>query len=306
MIAPLSLTESGTLAGGEAVLFWVIAPLIVLAALGLLFARKAVYAAIGVVMMMVGLAFVYVAQGAVFLGVVQVVVYTGAIMMLFLFVLMLIGVDAAESRIEAVRSQKPLAIVAGLGVLIGLLGIELTSAFPTPTDYPADVINENPLRIAVTLFENFPLTMQLTGALLIVAAVSAITLTSRERIGRKATQRDVAEAKMHAWSKRGTRIAQLPAAGVFATHNATDVAAPTGTGGVAHEGVPRVLRVRGQELTIAEVAPHMLQERDVPIAQSQLPGMPGSAKPVIPPRNEVAVAPKPEAPEAPAAEEDEK
>lgn len=282
MIAPMALTAGGALTGGEAVLFWVIAPLTVLAALGLLFARKAVYAAIGVVMMMIGLAFVYVAQGATFLGIVQVVVYTGAIMMLFLFVLMLIGVDAAESRIEALRAQKPLAIVTGVGILIGLIGTVASATLPAPLDYAPEVVDGNPLYIAIVLFESFPLTMQLTGALLIIAAVSAITLTSRERITKKVTQRDVAEAKMAAWAKRGTRIAQLPAAGVFATHNATDAPAVSGTGGVVNDSVPRVLRIRGQQLTIAEVAPHMLQERDVPIQQSQLPGMPGAEKPEYP------------------------
>ena len=95
-----------TASAGEAVLFWVLAPLMVLAALSLLFARKAVHAAIAVMFVMVDLAILYVAQEASFLGVVQVVVYTGAVMMLFLFVLMLVGVDASDSLVETIRGHK--------------------------------------------------------------------------------------------------------------------------------------------------------------------------------------------------------
>ena len=75
---------------GEAVQFWVLGVIAVAGALGVVFATKAVYSAIFLATTMIVLAVFYVAQGAVFLGVVQVVVYTGAVMMLFLFVLMLI------------------------------------------------------------------------------------------------------------------------------------------------------------------------------------------------------------------------
>ncbi|HEX2704185.1 MAG TPA: NADH-quinone oxidoreductase subunit J, partial [Candidatus Lustribacter sp.] len=81
---------------GEAVMFWILAPISVLAALGLLFLRKAVHAALGVALTMVILGIFYLAQQADFLGIVQVFVYTGAVMMLFLFVLMLIGVDSSD------------------------------------------------------------------------------------------------------------------------------------------------------------------------------------------------------------------
>ena len=77
---------------GEAWLFWILAPLMVLASLGLLFARKAVHAALCMAFVMVNLGVLYLASQAEFLGVVQIFVYTGAVMMLFLFVLMLIGV----------------------------------------------------------------------------------------------------------------------------------------------------------------------------------------------------------------------
>ena len=85
---------------GEAVIFWILGPLMVIAALGLLFARKAVHAALCVAFVMVNLGVLYIVQQADFLGIVQIFVYTGAVMMFFLFVLMLVGVDSSDSLIE--------------------------------------------------------------------------------------------------------------------------------------------------------------------------------------------------------------
>ena len=98
---------------GEEVLFWALAPLAVAGALGVIAAAKAVYSALFLAMTMIIVAMFYVAQGALFLGVVQVVVYTGAVMMLFLFVLMFIGVDSSESLVETIRGQRIAGIVAG-------------------------------------------------------------------------------------------------------------------------------------------------------------------------------------------------
>ncbi len=91
---------------GEAVFFWILGPLMVIAALGLLFAKKAVHAAICVALVMVILGVFYIVQGAEFLGIVQVFVYTGAVMMLFLFVLMLVGVDSSDSLVETIKGQR--------------------------------------------------------------------------------------------------------------------------------------------------------------------------------------------------------
>ncbi|MBV8965659.1 MAG: NADH-quinone oxidoreductase subunit J, partial [Mycobacteriaceae bacterium] len=115
---------------GEAVLFWILAVVAIVGALGMVMASKAVYSAIFLAMTMIVLAVFYIAQDAVFLGVVQVVVYTGAVMMLFLFVLMLIGVDTAESLIETLRGQRVAALLSGLGfgvLLIAAIGTASTS-----------------------------------------------------------------------------------------------------------------------------------------------------------------------------------
>ena len=95
--------EVGQTATPEAVMFWILGPLAVLAALGMLLVKKAVHSAILMAFVMVVLAVFYIAQDAVFLGIVQVVVYTGAVMMLFLFILMLVGVDSSDSLTETIK-----------------------------------------------------------------------------------------------------------------------------------------------------------------------------------------------------------
>src|SRR6478752_9646981 len=103
------------------VAFWILAPIMVIAALGILFVRKAVHAAMLLAVVMISLAMLYAALDAPFLFAVQIIVYTGAILMLFLFVLMLVGVDASDSVVETIRGQRVMAVVAGL-----LLGVLLT------------------------------------------------------------------------------------------------------------------------------------------------------------------------------------
>lgn len=104
---------------GEAIAFWILAPLAVIAALGMITARKAVHSALLLAYVMLSLAVMYMIQDALFLGVVQIIVYTGAILMLFLFVLMIVGVDSSDSLVETIRGQRWAAVVAGLG--FGLL-----------------------------------------------------------------------------------------------------------------------------------------------------------------------------------------
>ena len=117
---------------GEAVTFWLLGTLALVGALGVVMAANAVYCAMSLAMTMIILAVFYMIEDALFLGVVQIVVYTGAVMMLFLFVLMLIGVDSAESLVETLRGQRVAAVVAGLAfgiVLIGGIGNVATHGF---------------------------------------------------------------------------------------------------------------------------------------------------------------------------------
>lgn len=244
-----SLTDAGTTTTGEAVLFWFLAIVMVLAACGLLFARKAVHAALSLVVVMIGLAFLYVAQDAPFLGVVQVVVYTGAVMMLFLFVLMLVGVDASDSLTETLRGQRWIAVLGGLGLLVVLAGVVGRAHYGAATGLTAANADSNPVALARLIFGSYAFALEVVGALLITAAVGAITLTHRRRLTPRVTQRARSQARVLA----GTMASQ-PAPGVYARHNAMDVPALGPDGQPIEASVSRVLRVRGQEADAQEYA----------------------------------------------------
>lgn len=228
---------------GEAVLFWVLAPAMVLGALGLVFARKAVYAALSMIFVMVCLAMVYVMQQAEFLGIVQVVVYTGAVMMLFVFVLMLVGVDASTSAVETIKGQRWIGILMGVGV--GTLLVTVTARAALPETVGLDEANSetNPAGLARVLMSDFVLDLEIVAALLVTAALAALVLTHRRRLTPKVGQAERAAARMLA----GDHPVNLPAPGVYARHNAMDVPALDPDGNPIEASVSRVLRIRGQE-----------------------------------------------------------
>ncbi len=236
-----------TLGGGETVLFWVVAPILVLAALGLLFVRKAVHAALLLATVMIGLAVLYAAQDAPFLFAAQIVVYTGAVMMLFLFVLMLVGVDSSDSLVETIKGQRwiGLLIAAGVGfVLIGMVRQLVDDGrLPPPGDLTAANADGNPVGVARLVFGQYVLAFEVVGALLITAALGAIVLTHRERLVPRTTQRTLSERRV----RDGRQVTPLPAPGVFARHNAVDTPALLPDGSPSQLSVSRVLRARGQE-----------------------------------------------------------
>ena len=104
----------------ELATFWLLAVIAVGAALGMILSRRAVHCAVMLAVVMLILAAMYAMQGAPFLAFVQVIVYTGAVLMLFLFVMMIVGISAADSLIETIRGQLFWAILAA-GALIVLL-----------------------------------------------------------------------------------------------------------------------------------------------------------------------------------------
>ena len=111
------------------IVFWICAPLMVLGGLGLILFRKAVYSALSMALTMVCLAVLYASLDAPFLFAIQIIVYTGAILMLSLFVLMLVGVDTPDSIVETIKGQRILSAIGALGLLglmifsIGVAGI---------------------------------------------------------------------------------------------------------------------------------------------------------------------------------------
>ena len=260
-----SLAETGRTSTGEEVLFWFIAPVMVLAALGLRFARKTVHAAMSVVLVMVCLAILYVAQEAPFLGVVQVIVYTGAVMMLFLFVLMLVGVDSSDSLVETIAGQRWIGVLLGLGLAGVLSGVVLTAADMTPVGLEAANADTNAVGVARIIFGDYVFALEVVGILLITAALGALVLTHRQRLTRRMGQKERADARVSA----GTVLTPLPAPGVYARSNAMDVPALGPDGRPLDSSVPRVLRVRGQERAVSEVAafqgpdaPHLTEVED--------------------------------------------
>lgn len=244
MIA-LATTTVNTLGGtGESVIFWVLAPIAVLAALGLVFARKAVHGALMLALDMVCLAILYIVQGAPFLGIVQVVVYTGAVMMLFLFVLMLVGVDSSDSMVETIRGQRWAALLAATGFGVLAVAITLRVTMDEPVGLDSANRDGNVQGIASLLFSNYVFAFEATSALLITAAVGAMVLTHRERHQRRATQRELSEARV----RDGRQVPPLPSPGVYARHNAVDTPALLPDGSIAESSLSRVLTARGERL----------------------------------------------------------
>ncbi|MER5598863.1 NADH-quinone oxidoreductase subunit J [Streptomyces sp. NPDC002265] len=239
MSAQLAAYSTST---GEAFQFWVLGSVALIGALCTVFMKKAVHSALCLAGTMIILAVFYLANGAYFLGIVQIVVYTGAIMMLFLFVVMLVGVTAADSLKETIKGQRWLALVSGLGFGILLLaGIGHASLTEFDGLGQANA-NGNVEGLAALLFTKYVFAFEITGALLITAAVGAMVLTHRERTERAKTQRELAEQRV----REGKHLPPLPAPGVYARHNAVDIAGLLPDGTPSELTVSKTLRERGQ------------------------------------------------------------
>jgi NADH-quinone oxidoreductase subunit J len=231
---------------GEAVLFWILAPISVLAALGMVGVKKAVHSALLLATVMLCLAMFFAVQSAPFLAVVQVVVYTGAIMMLFLFVLMVVGVDSADSLVETLRGQRFAAVAAGVGFGILVLAGFGNAAVKGFTGLGAANAGGNVQGIAALLFTRYVFAFEMTGGLLITAALAAMVLTHRERIGKRRTQQELSILRF----KAGGIVTPMPSPGVYARHNAVDTPALLPDGPPSELSISATLRARGNIRTI--------------------------------------------------------
>ncbi|MCX5332182.1 MULTISPECIES: NADH-quinone oxidoreductase subunit J [unclassified Streptomyces] len=240
-LAATATLSAGT-STGEAFQFWVLGTVAVIGALCTVFMKKAVHSALCLAGTMIILAVFYLANGAYFLGVVQIIVYTGAIMMLFLFVVMLVGVTAADSLKETIKGQRWLALLCGLGfgiLLIAGIGNASLTEFNGMAQANA---NGNVEGLATLIFTKYVFAFEITGALLITATVGAMLLTHRERTERAKTQRELAEERV----REGKHLPPLPAPGVYARHNAVDIAGLLPDGTPSELTVNKTLRERGQ------------------------------------------------------------
>lgn len=287
-----------TISLGEQILFWCLAvSMVIVAVYGLLIARKAVYTIISVIYVMVGLAFYYTMLEAPFMGVVQVVVYTGAILMMFLFILMLVGINSEDSARETLTGQRAVAVIGALGTL-ALLSLMLLKSGPIakladaglPVGLEQANSESNPVAVAQSIITNHVLTLELTGTLLIVAALGAMTLTHADRVRPKKTQEQIAHEKMQAFTAKGANPGVLSNPGVYAESNSSTNPSLTAYGEPVGDSVNRVLHVRHQDRKVSQISPVTAQR----IAQGQLPsgpstygkigraqtwGMPGEAAP---------------------------
>ncbi len=227
--AAVAAADAPVESGAELIAFWILAPLALLGAVGMVFSRVAVHSALWLVLTMLCLGCLYIAQDAEFLGFVQIIVYTGAIMMLFLFVLMLTGRDAGDSTFEVLRKQRIIATVIGIAfvtlLVTGLLRALDAVPFVGLTNAMAA---RGPIgSIAELLFTDYLFPFELTSALLITAATGAMVLTHIEKApGERKTQRQRVHERM-----RSDRMSTLPGPGVFATSssNATPALLPDGS-----------------------------------------------------------------------------
>ncbi|HVV77931.1 MAG TPA: NADH-quinone oxidoreductase subunit J [Mycobacteriales bacterium] len=203
---------------GEAVTFYILAPIAVGAALGMIFAKNAVHAALLLVVDFFCLAAFYAVQDAPFLAAVQVIVYAGAIMILFLFVLMLVGVDSSDSLLETIRGQRLASGVLGLGFLGLLIGVLLDAIDKTrAVGLTQANSGGNVQGIAKTLFTSYVFPFEITSALLIVAAVGAMVLGHRELREPRPTQAELMRARLH-----GPHPEAFTGPGVYASDDAVD------------------------------------------------------------------------------------
>jgi NADH-quinone oxidoreductase subunit J len=216
--------------------FWILAIIAGVAGLGMILARRAVHCAVLLAVVMLSLAVLYAMLGAPFLAFVQIIVYTGAVLMLFLFVLMIVGISASDSIIETIRGQRLYAALAGIGLLV-LLSLVIGHAAIGPAAPSTAAFGSNNVGgIADLLFTKYVFPFEVTSALLITAALGAMVLAHRERTSPRPTQRSMSRARI-----ASGRPTPLPGPGSYAQHNAVDMPALLPDGSPSALSVSEVL-----------------------------------------------------------------
>ncbi|MEI7442211.1 MAG: NADH-quinone oxidoreductase subunit J [Actinomycetes bacterium] len=224
---------------GEVVIFWVTAIFSVAGAVGMVISRKAVHSALWVAFTMINLAVLYFSLGGAFLGTTQIVVYTGAVMMLFLFVLMIVGVDSSDSLIETIKGQRIVGTIFAFA-----MGALLTSAITT-TGFSAaagvaganEASGGNIEGLAQLIFGRYLLAFEVTSALLITAALGAMVLAHNERWTPRKTQ-----AQLQRERTLAGHPTPMPSPGVLALHNSVDTPALLPDGSPSQESLPRIFK----------------------------------------------------------------
>jgi NADH-quinone oxidoreductase subunit J len=165
------------------VVFWVFAPISIASAIGMLLMRNAVHAALFLVVNFFCLAVFYLILDAPFLFAVQIIVYAGAIMVLFLFVIMLLGVDRGDDLRERLVAQRPLAIALAVAFVVEIfVAVRAGIGFATKAPAGFDAVNEggNAQAVAKVLFRDYFFPFEVTSILLIIAAIAAMAIGQRK------------------------------------------------------------------------------------------------------------------------------
>jgi len=237
---------------GEKLVFWITAIFAVIGAVGMVISRKAVHSALWVAFTMVNLAVLYFSLESPFLGTTQIVVYTGAVMMLFLFVLMIVGVDSSDSLLETIKGQRVLATLFALA-FGGLLVSSVTSGVAPVAVTLAGVNTEaggNLQALAKPVFGNYILAFEVTSALLITAVIAAMILAHRETWKPRKTQDELQRERTLTGHPT-----PLPTPGVMARHNSVDTPALLPDGTISEISLPTAFRPTGEvESETPEVA----------------------------------------------------
>jgi NADH-quinone oxidoreductase subunit J len=179
------------------IVFWVFAPVSVAAAVGMLFARNAIHSALLLIVNLFCLAVFFLVLGSPFLFAVQIIVYAGAIMVLFLFVIMLLGVTREESLVERLKGQRPLALLLGAGLIAEVvLAVRYGVGISTKAAPGFDAVNKggNVRSLARLLFNSYFFPFEVTSVLLIVAAVAAMVMAGRRAVAIEEAGRSAQEA----------------------------------------------------------------------------------------------------------------
>ena len=240
--------------------FWLLAPIMVLAALVMVFAKKPVHSALSLAVVMICLAVQYASQEAPFLFVVQIIVYTGAILMLFLFVVMLVGVDSTDSLKETLKGHKVAAIIAALAFVV-LLILAVGNAVTTGVigaDHPVGLGQanaaggDNVKSLAELVFTKYVIVFEATSALLITAAVGTMVLAHGEA-DKKKSQRERVTDRMAAYAEHGSHPGVRPNSGVYARTNQIGAPALLPDGTVAQDSISGTLATRGAIIDAGEL-----------------------------------------------------
>lgn len=266
---------------GQQVAFWVFAPLAIALALGMVFSRKPVHSALSLAGMMVCLGCLYASLSAPFLFVAQIIVYTGAIMMLFVFTMMIIGIDSIDTMVETLRGQRVLAVIGALGFLClvgGALvdGIRVTN--PAGIETANNKFGGNTEGLAHLLFNDYIFAFEITGALLITAVLAAMILTHAPRV-KKEDQRSRAARKIREFETSGKYPGTRPGSGSYARHNSIDYPALAPDGQAEPTSVSPTLKVRGDSKQAAGlVSAHLAAGRAIAEALDELDGTDEAAR----------------------------